>query len=252
MTNSTPLAASSQTAATPRRTWRLGRVGGAAALLAAGTFGYGIALIATTFADYTDPDATLAESVDFLVDHQGGLLAWYIGIYIVFGAALVPMALALRQRLVDATPILANTAAVFAGIWAALMFATGMISNIGIEAVADLADTDPDRAATVWSTIDVVTDGLGGGNELVGGIWIGLVSIAGLITARLPRWLNVVGAVTAVAGFVTVVPAFEAVEMVFGLGSIVWFVGIGVVLLAHQEQPETREGNQLRGAIQNR
>ena len=252
MTNSTPLAASSQTAATPRRTWRLGRVGGAAALLAAGTFGYGIAMFATSFADYTDPDATLAESVDFLVDHQGGLLAWYIGIFIVFGAALVPMALALRQRLVDATPILANTAAVFAGIWAALMFATGMISNIGIEAVADLADTDPDRAATVWSAIDVVTNGLGGGNELVGGLWIGLVSIAGLITARLPRWLNVVGAVTAAAGFVTVVPAFEAVEMVFGLGSIVWFVGVGVVLLADQEQPETREGNQLRGAIQNR
>ena len=160
------------------------------------------------------------------------------------------MALALRQRLVDATPILANTAAVFAGIWAALMFATGMISNIGIEAVADLADTDPDRAATVSSAIDVVTNGLGGGNELVGGIWIGLVSIAGLITARLPRWLNVVGAVTAVAGFVTVVPAFEAVEMVFGLGSIVWFIGIGVVLLTHQEQPETVDVSSTAGEIE--
>ncbi len=144
------------------------RVGGAAALLAAGTFGYGIAMFATTFADYTDPDATPTESVDFLVDHQGSLLAWYIGIFIVFGAALVPMGLALRQRLVGAAPLLANTGMVFAAIWAALMFATGMISNIGIEAVADLAESDPDRAVTVWSTIDTVTNGLGGGNELVG------------------------------------------------------------------------------------
>ncbi len=250
MTINTPLAPANPTAHTPRRTWRLSRIGGAAALLAAGTFGYGIAMFATSLADYTAPDATPAESVDFLVDHQGQLLAWYIGIFIVFGAALVPMALALRQRLVDATPILANTAAVFAGIWAALMFATGMISNVGIEAVADLADTDPDRAATVSSAIDVVTNGLGGGNELVGGIWIGLVSIAGLITARLPRWLNVVGAVTAVAGFVTVVPAFEAVEMVFGLGSIVWFIGIGVVLLTHQEQPETVDVSSTAGEIE--
>ena len=210
---------------------RLGRIGGAAALLAAGTFGYGIAMFATSLADYTDPDATPAESVDFLVDHQGQLLAWYIGIFIVFGAALVPLALALRQRLVDRAPILANTAAVFAAIWAALMYATGMISNIGIEAVADLADTDPDRAASVWSAIDTVTNGLGGGNELVGGIWIGLISIAGFATARLPRWLNVTGVVTAIAGLVTVVPAFEVVEMVFGLGSIVWFVGAGVALL---------------------
>jgi hypothetical protein len=210
---------------------RLSRIGGAAALLAAGTFGYGIALFATSLADYTDPDATPAESVDFLVDHQGQLLAWYIGIFIVFGAALVPLALALRERLVDRAPVLANTATVFAAIWAALMYATGMISNIGIEAVADLADTDPDRAVSVWSAIDTVTNGLGGGNELVGGIWILLVSIAGLLTARLPRWLNVVGIATAVAGLATIAPDFEAIEMVFGLGSIVWFIGVGVTLL---------------------
>jgi hypothetical protein len=209
----------------------LTRVGGAAAILAAGTFGYGIAMFATSFVDYTDPDATPAESVDFLVDHQGSLLAWYIGIFIVFGAALVPIGLALRARLADATPLLANTGMVFAAIWATLMFATGMISNIGIEAVADLAETDPDRAVTVWSTLDTVTNGLGGGNELVGGIWILLVSIAGLLTTRLPRWLNVVGIVTALAGLATVVPDFEAIEMVFGLGSIIWFIGIGVTLL---------------------
>ena len=46
---------------------RLGRIGGAAALLAAGTFGYGIAMFATSLADYTDPDASAAESVEFLV-----------------------------------------------------------------------------------------------------------------------------------------------------------------------------------------
>ena len=227
MTNTTP----SATATSPTsRPGRLDRVGGAAALLAAGTFFYGIVMFATTFADYTDPDATPAESVDFLVGHQGVLLAWYIGIFIVFGAALVPLGLALRQRLADA-PVLANAAMVFAAIWAGLMYATGMISNIGIEAVADLAASDPDRAVTVWSTLDIVTNGLGGGNELVGGIWILLVSIAGLITARLPRWLNVVGLATAVAGLVTVVPDFEAAEMVFGLGSIIWFIGVGITLL---------------------
>ncbi|MDW3214724.1 MAG: hypothetical protein R8G01_12040 [Ilumatobacteraceae bacterium] len=219
-----------------RRT--LTRVGGIALLLAAGTFAYGIALFATTMVDYVDPDATPAESVDFLVGHQGSLLAWYIGIFIVFGAALVPMGLALRERFVDRTPLLANAGMVFAAIWAALMFATGMISNIGIEAVADLAESDPDRAITVHSAIDAVTNGLGGGNELVGGIWIGLVSIAGLLTARLPRWLNVTGVVTAVAGLFTVVPAFEAIEMVFGLGSIVWFVGAGIALLRSDETAE--------------
>ncbi len=216
---------------------RLQRIGGAAALLAAGTFGYGIVMFATTFADYTDPDATPADSVEFLVAHQGALLAWYIGIFIVFGAALVPLGLALRERFADRTPALANTAMVFAAIWAALMFATGMISNIGIESVADLADSDPDGAVTVWSTIDAVTNGLGGGNELVGGMWILLVSIAGLVTAGLPRLLNWVGVVTAVAGVVTVVPDLEVVEMGFGLGSIIWFVGVGIALRRTASSP---------------
>ena len=221
-----PPATHTSSSAEPRG---LRRIGGAAALLAAGTFGYGIVMFATVLADHTDPDATPAEAVDFLVGHQGWLLAWYIGIFIVFGAALVPLGLALRARLA-AAPVLADASMVFVGIWATLMFATGMISNIGIEAVADLAGSEPDRAATVWSTLDAVTNGLGGGNELVGSIWILLVSIAGFITARLPRGLNVVGIVTAVAGLITVVPGLESVEMVFGLGSILWFVGVGITL----------------------
>lgn len=231
MTTTTPTATAASSSLT--------RIGGVAALLAAGTFFYGIVMFATTFADYTDPDATPAESVGFLVGHQGALLAWYIGIFIVFGAALVPLGLALRNRLAQGAPALANASMVFAGIWATLMFATGMISNIGIEVVADLAASDADRAATVWSTLDAVNNGLGGGNELVGGIWILLLSIAGLITARLPRWLNVVGLATAVAGLVTVVPDFEAAEMVFGLGSIIWFIGVGITLLRDRTSVRT-------------
>lgn len=221
-----------------RRMDRMTRVGGGAALVAAGTFGYGIALFATTLADYVDPDATPAESVDFLVGHQGTLLAWYIGIFIVFGAALVPFGMALRKRFADDVPILADAAAVFAMIWSGLMFATGMISNIGIESVADLAETDPDAAAELWSAIDTVTNGLGGGNELVGGLWILLVSIAGFVTGRMSTWLNVVGVTTALAGVVTVVPALEAAELVFGLGSIIWFIGAAGSLLGSDELTE--------------
>lgn len=74
-------------------------------------------------------------------------------------------------------------------------------------------------------------NGLGGGNEIVGGIWVLLVSWAALRGARLPRALNYLGVVIGVAGLVTIVPALEAVRAIFGLGLIVWFVWVGVVLL---------------------
>ncbi|MCB0969854.1 MAG: hypothetical protein KDB37_23675, partial [Ilumatobacter sp.] len=68
---------------------RTRRIGGAAAVVAALTFVFGIVMFATGLSDYTTGDLSPAESVDFLVAHQGSLLVWYLGIFIVFGIALV-------------------------------------------------------------------------------------------------------------------------------------------------------------------
>jgi hypothetical protein len=207
---------------------RAGAIGG---LIAAATFIFGIALLVTSLSDYTDGDATVAESVDFLVSHQGTLFTWYFVIYLVFGVAIIPLARSLRERLVDVSPELADIGTVFAYIWAGLMFATGMVHNIGITAVADLDETDPAGAEALWSSIDTVTEGLGGGNELVGGMWILLVSLAAWGTTRLPKGLNVLGIISATAGLITLVPGLSDVGMIFGLGSIAWFAWAGLVLL---------------------
>ncbi|MEZ5265706.1 MAG: hypothetical protein R2755_28860 [Acidimicrobiales bacterium] len=126
---------------------------------------------------------------------------------------------------------MADAGAVFGAMWAALMFATGMIANVGITAVADLAGNDLDRAATVWATIDVVTDGLGSGSELVGGTWVLLVSLAALRNRALPRALNVLGLLCAGCGLL-LVPGLSDLGMGFGLGLIVWFIGVGVACCA--------------------
>ena len=209
------------------------RAGAIGALIAAATFVFGIALFVTSLSDYTEGDATVAESVDFLVSHQTTLFAWYFVIFLVFGVAIIPLARSLRERLADVSPELADIGAVFAYIWAGLMFATGMTSNIGITAVADLDETDPAAAEALWSSIATVTDGLGGGNELVGGMWILLVSLAAWGTKRLPKGLNVLGIISASAGLITLVPGLSDVGMIFGLGSIAWFAWTGIVLLRH-------------------
>lgn len=207
------------------------RAGGLASLVAAATFLFGIAMFATMLTDYTTGDPTPGESVAFLVDNQAALYIWNVVIFIVFGIALVPVVLALHQRLRDRSPALAHAAAGFGLIWAGLVLAAGMVSNIAIGTVADLHDTDPAGAEPVWSALDSVQNGLGGGNEIAGGVWVLLVSWAALQTVGLPRWLNYLGLVAGLAGLVTVIPPLEAVGAVFGIGLIVWFVGVGVVLL---------------------
>jgi hypothetical protein len=73
-----------------------------------------------------------------------------------------------------------------------------------------------------------VQNGIGGGNELVGGLWVLIVSRAAMRTDALPRALSRLGILAGAAGIVTVVPALEAVGAVFGLGLIAW---TGLVML---------------------
>lgn len=207
------------------------RVGGVAALVEAATFVVGIVMFVTLLADYTTGNPTPAESVAFLVDNQAALYVWNAIIFIVFGLALVPVVLALHERLKTKTPALAQASTAFGLVWVGLVLAAGMVTNIGIGTVADLDGTDPDRAATVWAALDSVQNGLGGGNEIAGGVWVLLVSIAALRSAVLPSALNYLGIVSGVAGLVTVVPPLEAVGAVFGLGLIVWFAWLGLLLL---------------------
>ncbi|MCB9374223.1 MAG: DUF4386 family protein [Microthrixaceae bacterium] len=232
LTRPVPSSPSPAPADGPPRRRRLGRVAGVAALVEAATFVVGIALFVTVLADYGSGDLSVAESVRFLTDHQGALHLWYIVSYIAFGVALVPLSLGLHDRLRERAPELSRTAAAFGLIWAGLVLAAGMIANVGIGLVADLAGgADAAQAGALWSALEAVQDGLGGGNEVAGGVWVLLVSVAALRTRALPRGLNVLGIVSATAGIVTVVPGLTEVGMVFGLGLIVWFTWLGVVLV---------------------
>ena len=207
------------------------KIGGIAALVAAATFLFGIVLFVTMLSDYATGDPSPAESVAFLVAHQTTLFVWYLVIFIVFGVVLVPLVITIHDRLSTDTPHLAQAATAFGMVWAGLVIAAGMIANLGIGTIADLHETDPAQAKSVWSSLDTVQNGLGGGNELVGGMWVLIVSVAAMRSGTLPRSLCYLGAVSGIAGLVTVVPALEAVGAVFGIGLIVWFIWIGTILL---------------------
>ncbi len=209
------------------------KVGGIAALVEAATYLFGIALFATVLSDYTSGDLSDGESVAFIADHQGIMYAWNLVIYVVASIALVVLALALYSRLKGRSPFLAQIGAAFGLIWAALIAGAGMVANIGLGTVVDLLETDPERAESVWLSLEAVENGLGGGNEILGSVWVLVISWAALRTGVLPRTLNYLGALIALAGLATIIPALEAMGMVFGLGFIAWFVLVGVIMLRH-------------------
>ncbi|UCC88050.1 MAG: DUF4386 family protein [Anaerolineales bacterium] len=203
------------------------KVGGVSALIAAATWVFGMVLLFTVLAPFATGDV----DPGFLADNQAIIYVWNITIYLVFGVLLVVLLLALHERLKAGAPALVGTATAFGLIWAAVVFASGMVFNIGMETVIDLYGRDPAQAKSVWLAVNSVSIGLGGGNEVVGALWILLLSWAALRAGGLPRALNYLGVVISVAGLLTLVPALEMMGIIFGLGSIVWFVWLGIVML---------------------
>jgi len=186
-----------------------------------------------------DPSAVdPIEKVALLVSNHNSMQAMYLITYVIFGIALAVLALALYARLRDRAPILMQAATAVGLIWAVMLVASGMIFNAGMAAVVGLHATSPGEAVSAWQAIEPVTEGLGGsGGELLGGLWVLLVSLAALRTRGLPKVLNWLGVAIGAAGVLSVVPALKDVGYVFGLLQIVWFAWLGIVMLRTASRP---------------
>jgi len=213
------------------------KMGGVAAIIEGIAFLVGFVLLFTVLAPYGIGDLEPVQKAAFLVENQATMYVWNLIIYVVFGVFLVVLALALHARLKTGSPGIMQTATTFGLIWAGLVIASGMVFNVGLlGTVVDLYGTDPGQAAAAWVAIAAVQDGLGGGNEIVGGVWVLLLSWAALRSGGLPRALNYLGVVMGLAGLITVLPALGELGAIFGLGSIVWFVWLGVVMLRNGQR----------------
>jgi hypothetical protein len=207
------------------------KIGGIAAILEAIAYIVGFAVMLTILVPDNADSLSPAQRFAFLLDKQAVVVAWNLVIYVFFGIFLVVLALALHERLKSGAEALTNVATAFGLIWAGLVIAAGMIANVGLGAAAKVHMVDPVQATALWQSITAIQDGIGGGVELVGGMWVLLVSIAAMRQARLPAFLNYLGMAIGVTGILTVLPDLKELGAVFGLGQIVWFAWLGVVML---------------------
>ena len=177
------------------------------------------------------------DKVAAIVANQGMLTALMLIVYVAWGASLVVLTLALHERLNGKNSALARTATAFGLIWSVLVIASGMIYIVGMETVVALQATNPEQAATVWLAIGSIFNGLGGGVEVVGGIWVLLLSVAGLRNGHFSRPFSLFGFIVGAAGLLSVIPALSEISAsIFGLTQIVWFAWLGISMLRRPAQ----------------
>lgn len=211
----------------------LEKIGGLAALVCAATYLFGFAFLMIVLAPlgFGTGDKDTSAVVAFIDEQPGLLIVWNTVIYILNAFALVVLVVALEGRLKMATPDWAAITRATGLIWATLVLGAGMLANVAVEHAASVFATDPIQAAEDWALLSVVEVGLGGGNEIAGGVWILLVSIAGLWGRSLGRVTIGLGLLSGAGGLATLVPAIgDVAGAVFGLGAIAWFIAVGLSL----------------------
>jgi hypothetical protein len=158
------------------------------------------------------------------------------------GARLRPNAttsLALYERLKAGSPVLAQAVTIFGLIYAVLVIAIGTLSINDLNTVVKLYGESPAQAATVWLTLDSVETGLGagGGETIVIGLWLLLLGWAALQARALPRLPTYLGVVIGLAGILYVFTGSAGLLAVNGLGLIIWFAWLGMVMLRRGPVP---------------
>jgi hypothetical protein len=204
------------------------KIGGVAAIYEAAA--YVVAMVGFLLIVDVSGAAGPIQKLALIEENLTVLYILYLISYVFWGIFLVVLALALYDRLKSGSPAIAQTATAIGLIWAGLAIASGTLYNVGMGTVLGINSTDPAQAGTIWLTIESISAGLTG-VEVVGGTWMLLVSWAALRGGGLPRALNYLGLVVGIAGLLTLIPGLEMLAMIFGLGQIVWFIWVGIVML---------------------
>jgi hypothetical protein len=208
----------------------LQKSGGIAALFMAIShlIGVVIFIVVLDYLNITDPTQKLALNIE----KRTVIFSTNLLMYVFFGFALIVLSLALYDRMKSGKPALMQVDTAIGIIWAGSLIASGMAANSGLATVVALYVKDPAQAALTFQAIESITNGLGNANgEILGGPWTLLVSLAALRTGGLPKGLNILGLSVGAVGIITIIPALKALVGGFGLGQIIWFVWLGIVLL---------------------
>ncbi len=207
---------------------KLQKAGGVAALLEGAIYLSAFIFYGIFWKYPTSADA--AEKLAYLTDNKWPLYCATLFVYVFFGLILAVLVLALHEKMKEAAPTLTRLATLFGFLWVGLVIASGMISNVGLLAITGASVEDPAQVLAAWTSTNYVVEGLGGGNEIVGGLWVLLLSVAALKAGAFPNALGYLGMWVGAAGIATIVPADIFTE-IFGLSQIVWFVWMGTLLL---------------------
>jgi hypothetical protein len=220
----------------------LRRLGGIAAIVSAASYVFAIGLYLTFMKPLADPGLGIGEYMSFCAQNRILIYIWNFSMYIAHGICLALLVPAMREGLKEGSPRLALIASAFGFIWTSFVLLSGFINIWGNEALIKAYATDPERAEILKDAISAITLGIDSSDKVLGSLWIGLASLGALKKGLFPKAVAVfgicLGGVTLVAG-ICLPPNDSTASFLFGIGAIIWWIGVGIRMLAKKEYRES-------------
>jgi len=179
------------------------------------------------------------DRIAYVARHQWLVAMAYVVGYFIFGGFLLIAVQAIHQRLAVRVSALLNSASIFGLMWVAFMMASGMLAIVGLHTMVTLHQKGSVDATTLFFLYTTTVNALGGGIELLGGLWMLLLSAAAWHQRQLSMAFNAIGLSVGVLGVLTIYQGVPALKAGFGLGQVVWFVWLGFLLLGSAKDAPT-------------
>ncbi len=149
-------------------------------------------------------------------------------VYVVFGIMIAFLSFILydlcKKNLVNKVGL------AFGLFWSFAVILAGTLFNIGMKRVLEINLINPELAIQVWTIIEIIFSSVGGGTEILGGIWILIISILAIKNNLFNKYINIMGIIIGISGILSHFPSLEFFQMVFGLLQITWFFAISYPL----------------------
>lgn len=175
--------------------------------------------------------ADTLQKIQYYRQHHLLVASGYAIGYLLFGFLLAVLVLAVAARLPQPLSPLAQLASLFGRIWVVLMMVSGMSALLGLEQMFRLAETQPAAALAFFHVLALLSSTFGGGIELVGGLWVLLLSMASLQQQPAQKALHLLGLLVGMLGVATILHTVPYLKEGFGLTQLVWLLWSGAMLL---------------------
>ena len=176
----------------------------------------------------TDGDAQT--KMMFIAEHQTITSVFLFITYILFGLVLSILVAGTSRILGNASERLKSVTNAFGYLWVGLVIASGMIAIAGVNYAIGIAHMDAQKALDAWALLMTIAQSIGGDNEIVGAVWVILVSILALKADIFSKKLHYLGITVGLAGVATITSVVMFKEL-FGVLQIIWFFWLGLCFL---------------------